>query len=225
MLSLNYRKGVGYGRAFRRCEGSRRRCGWEGATEYEDVKRARIWMDDSLAPSAVAVHGLSYGGLNCLQALSRDSPSYVAGACSAPVFNWVSAMGHSQPFRADGFETAGGFRQLPVGPEPDLAGPSYAKSAEANLAGAWLSSPAAFMANFSAPLLLLHGDADANVYVQESRGVLRALRRRKGGERNVVETFVLPDETHGFATHEHQVLAAEATYDFLARYLPLHSRP
>jgi dipeptidyl aminopeptidase/acylaminoacyl peptidase len=60
--------------------------------------------------------------------------------------------------------------------------------------------------------------------LQESLGVVRALRRRQqeeGAASRVVETFVLPDETHGFALYEHQVLAAEATYDFLARFLGL----
>jgi dipeptidyl aminopeptidase/acylaminoacyl peptidase len=85
---------------------------------------------------------------------------------------------------------------------------------------AWSSCPASFAANISAPLLLLHGDADANVAFEESVAVVRALRRqnRSGA---VVEAFVLPDETHGFALFEHQVLAAETTYSFIARYLGL----
>ena len=36
---------------------------------------------------------------------------------------------------------------------------------------------------------------------------------------------MLPDETHGFATFEHQALAAQAVYDFLARFLALSPRP
>ena len=43
-------------------------------------------------PTKVGIFGLSYGGLNCLQALSRDPGAYAAGACNAPVFNWVSQL-------------------------------------------------------------------------------------------------------------------------------------
>jgi len=222
VLSVNYRSGVGYGRAFRLCEGGGRdkRCGWQGGAEYADVQTARAWLDAQLAPSTVGIYGLSYGGLNCLQALARDSPRYVGGACNAPVFNWVTTSGHAQPF-ARAPPTNGGFRQLPYGPEPDLMGPSWAAAVDANVDVAWRSSPVAFVENLTAPLLLLHGDADANVFFQESLGVLRALRRQPGHEARVVETFVLPDETHGFALYEHQLQAAEATFDFLARFLPL----
>lgn len=138
VLSLNYRSGVGYGRAFRLCEGGSTRCGWQGGLEYaqrppwfaarqawlpaaatlpeplgryEDVKTARAWLQKTLSPSAVGIHGLSYGGLNCLQALSRDSASYAAGACNAPVFNWITTLGRGEPFlRA--FPTGAGFRQV-----------------------------------------------------------------------------------------------------------------
>ncbi len=223
VLSVNYRSGVGYGRAFRLCEGSIDKCGWQGGAEYRDVQAARNWLEATLSPSAVAIHGLSYGGLNCLQALSRDPSRYVAGACNAPVFNWISTSGHGAPF-ARAPPTNAGFRNLPVGPQPDLMGPDWAGAIDQNVALAWRSSPSAFVANLTAPLLLLHGDADANVYFQESLGVLRALRRQPGAGARVIESFVLPDETHGFALFENQVRAAEATYDFLARFLPLRAR-
>ena len=48
VLSVNYRSGVGYGRAFRLCEGGEpataRRCGWRGGAEYDDVLAARRWL-------------------------------------------------------------------------------------------------------------------------------------------------------------------------------------
>ena len=56
--------------------------------------------------------------------------------------------------------------QLAVGPEPDLAGPAWGAAADANTALAWSSSPAAFVQNLTAPVLLIHGDADDSVYFQ-----------------------------------------------------------
>ena len=60
--------------------------------EYEDVRAARTWLEATRRPSFVGIHGLSYGGLNCLQALSRDSDKFSAGACNAPVFNWITEL-------------------------------------------------------------------------------------------------------------------------------------
>ena len=191
------------------------RCASQGGAEYEDVRAARTWLDADRAPRAVGIHGLSYGGLNCLQALARDSPQYVGGACNAPVFNWLSD-GRSHGLYDWGSPSGGGWRQEATGPEPDLASPAWEGVARANAELAWRSSPAAFVENWTSPVLLLHGDADANVAFQESRGVLRALRR-KGGVH--VETFVRPDETHGMALYEHQLAAARATFAFLARFL------
>jgi dipeptidyl aminopeptidase/acylaminoacyl peptidase len=224
VLSINYRSGVGYGRAFRLCEGTDTKCGWRGGLEYDDVKAGRQWLQTTLAPSAVGIHGLSYGGLNCLQALSRDSASYAAGACNAPVFNHVTSS--DGPFKETTFSD-GSWRQLEVGPEPDLNGPGWSNSVQHNVALSWTSSPAAFVQNWTAPVLLIHGDADADVDFQESLGVVRALRRRarEGGGETVVETLVRPDETHGMALFEHQLLAAEASYDFLGRFLALKPRP
>ena len=45
---------------------------------------------------------------------------------------------------------------------------------------------------------------------------MRALGRDTDGR---VQTLVVPDERHGFALFENQVLAAQATYDFLAQWL------
>lgn len=88
VLSINYRGGTGYGYEFRACEG----CGWEGGKEYLDVLEGAIWLQglSSVDADRIGIYGLSYGGLNCLQALSRNSSTFKAGVANAPVFNWVS---------------------------------------------------------------------------------------------------------------------------------------
>ena len=44
-----------------------------GASEYDDVRAGRLWLNQLAAVDGtrVGIHGLSYGGLNCLQALAR----------------------------------------------------------------------------------------------------------------------------------------------------------
>lgn len=219
VLSLNYRSGVGYGHSFRACD----RCGHWGGNEYIDVLAGGKWLGAQPGvPSArVGIFGLSYGGLNTLQGVTRNSDVFRAGVASAPVFNWISQG------RADGatyFDLNGllgsGYRQLPSGPEPDLAGPDWSRAAADNQRIALDSSPASAINNMFSPLLLIHGDTDMEVDFQESRGVVRALRRRLGEKSmDLVQSLVFPDESHGLSVFENQLAAAQATVDWFERYL------
>lgn len=223
-LSINYRSGVGYGRDFRLCgppldppNGPQtRRCGPRGALEYDDVRAGRAWLDKQLAPDRVGIFGLSYGGLNCLQALSRDPIDYAAGVCNAPVFNWVSQM------RFDGatlFDPAPrlypSYRQLPVGPEPLEAGPRWSARARNLSALAFASSPVAHVSSIRGPLLLIHGDLDEEVAYQESLDLARFLRA-KGVP---TDTLFFPDECHGECAYANQLVAMNATVSFLTSHL------
>jgi len=239
---------VGYGRKFRDCLGSQvirteatadssggsarvaERCATLGSLSHEDVQAARKWLEVNLAPSAVGIQGMSMGGMNCMSALSRDPEQYAAGACWAGVFNWVTLRRHSSPFRADGFPTGTVqqwgkhvYRQMPWGPASDLVTPAYADMTRQNLRHVYFSSPVAYMHNVTAPILIIHGDLDANVPFQEAMGAVRALRRRRGNY--VLETLILPDEQHYLACFAHQVKATERIYDFFAQHLQLPPRP
>ena len=111
---------------------------------------------------------------------------------------------------------ASGYRQLPVGPEPARAAPSWRAQAAANLQLAWSSSPVSHLANLTGPLLLIHGDLDQDVAVQESMSLARALRSLGKAE---VETLLFPDECHGECRYDNQLASVQGTADFLAKHL------
>jgi len=83
VLSVNYRGGVGYGVKFRAANGT----DWEGAAEYQDVLAAGHYLQalPNVDAKRVGAYGLSYGGLNTMQALSRNSDVFAAGVANAPV--------------------------------------------------------------------------------------------------------------------------------------------
>ena len=83
VLSVNYRGGVGYGVKFRAANST----GWEGAAEYQDVLAAGHYLQNlpNVDAKHVGAYGLSYGGLNTMQALSRNSEVFAAGVANAPV--------------------------------------------------------------------------------------------------------------------------------------------
>ena len=83
VLSVNYRSGIGYGRAFRQAPNT----GGRGNSEYQDVLTAGKWLADrpDVDPARVGIWGLSYGGLLTAQALARNSDLFKLGVDLAGV--------------------------------------------------------------------------------------------------------------------------------------------
>ncbi len=83
VLSVNYRRGIGYGRSFQRADSTNR----QGNAEYRDVLAAGRYLQTraDVDPSRIGIWGLSYGGLLTAQALARNSDLFVAGADLAGV--------------------------------------------------------------------------------------------------------------------------------------------
>src|SRR5690606_37499924 len=77
VLSVNYRRGVGYGRNFRDAPDVQAR----GNAEYRDVIAAgrSLQTRTDVDAARVGIWGLSYGGLLVAQALARNSDVFVAG--------------------------------------------------------------------------------------------------------------------------------------------------
>jgi len=214
VISVNYRSGVGYGEAFRVCE----QCMWLGAAEVQDVAAASQYLRNHLNVTSVGKYGLSYGGLNTLQALSRYPELFQAGVANAPVYNWISQarydggrFGDVQPAFSNGYRT------LAVGPLSDQAGPHWLEQAQANEKLAYESSPVSQMANLVGRLMVIQGDADDEVAFTETIGIVRTMRALN--KSHLVTPVVFPDNTHGLATYSTQLQAAQLTADFLDREL------
>jgi dipeptidyl aminopeptidase/acylaminoacyl peptidase len=83
VLSINYRRGIGYGRSFQNAPGAQA----AGNSEYQDVVAGGKYLQgrDDVDPTRVGIWGLSYGGLLTSQALARNSDIFVAGVDYAGV--------------------------------------------------------------------------------------------------------------------------------------------
>jgi len=90
VLSVNYRLGIGYGRAFRQAQNTNAR----GNAEYQDVLAAGKYLQTraDVDPARIGIWGLSYGGLLTSQALARNSDLFVAGADLAGVHLYGSSL-------------------------------------------------------------------------------------------------------------------------------------
>ena len=173
VLAINYRSGIGYGRAFRDAPGR----AWRDATEYRDVLAAGRWLasQPGVNPGEIGIWGGSYGGLLTGQALSRNSDLFKAGVGIHGVYDWSwpsPIKGHLSPSTYFGV---------------DKKDEDRARAA----------SPMGHLDTWRSPVLLIHGDEDMNVDVVETVDLAQRLRER-GVE---VRTLIFPGEAHDFIRH------------------------
>src|SRR5262249_35694195 len=132
VLSVNYRLGIMYGRAFR----DPANAGWRGSSEYRDVVAGGKYLQglSYVDRKRIGIWGGSYGGLLTALALSRNSDIFSAGVDFHGVHDWSVLLGSR------------------LGEEA----PDYKEAVKL----AFDSSPAASVATWKSPVLLIHGDDD-----------------------------------------------------------------
>ncbi|WP_347158360.1 S9 family peptidase [Pontibacter chitinilyticus] len=192
VLSVNYRLGIGYGYDFHQPAGT----GLMGAAEYQDIKAAGQWLtaQPQVDAARIGIYGGSYGGYLTALALGRDSELFAAG---------VDIHGMSD-------RSAGRMHNL-------LAPDRYERAPDAEEAATviWQASPAASVATWTSPVLLIHGDDDRNVSFSNSIDLVRRLEA-KGVP---FETLVIVDDTHHWMKYSNGLKVAKATADFFKRKL------
>lgn len=93
VLSVNFRSGIGYGRAFR--EAKKR--GARGASEYQDIVAAGKYLRSlgEVDGKRIGLWGGSYGGYLTAMGLARDSDLFAAGVDIHGVHDWSARVGRS----------------------------------------------------------------------------------------------------------------------------------
>jgi dipeptidyl aminopeptidase/acylaminoacyl peptidase len=194
VLSVNYRLGIMYGRAFREPPKSV----WRGASEYQDVIAGAKFLQtlDNVDPQRIGLWGGSYGGFLTAMGLAHNSDIFKAGVDFHGVHDWATFLPAWVAWvDAKDAEVA-----------PDL------KEAR-DLA--FKSSPVSNIANWRSPVLFVHGDDDRNVPIQQTTDLVEKLRAQ-----NVAfEELIFPDEIHDLLRWSDWVRAYRATAEFFDRRL------
>ena len=88
VLAVNYRSGIGYGRAFRMAKGRAGR----GASEYQDVVAAGNYLRSraEVDSARIGLWGGSYGGFLTAMGLARNSDIFAAGVDLHGVHDWTN---------------------------------------------------------------------------------------------------------------------------------------
>ena len=187
VLSVNYRGGAGYGFEYREPP----RFGAGGASELDDIVGAAKYMQarPDVDPKRLGVWGGSYGGRMTLLALAEAPQYFAAGASYSGIYDWVTM------------------------PEfgVDEAQPGH----EAAVKLAYDSGPVAHMDQWRAPVLLMLGDADPIVNIQQTTALAAVLRRKH----IPVDVLMIPDEVHFLLKDSSWNTVFEATKNYFDKQL------
>ncbi|MDQ2860462.1 MAG: prolyl oligopeptidase family serine peptidase [Pseudomonadota bacterium] len=190
VLSVNYRLGIGYGRAFQHPD----KAGPAGASEYQDVVAGARFLQATpgVDPARIGIWGGSYGGYLTALALARNSDIFKAGVDMHGVHDWWPELVRD------------------IGPIPDRFEQGDRAAARDV---AWAASPDADIARWRSPVLLIQGDDDRNVDFQQTVD----LARRLEAANLPFEELVIPNEIHGFLRHASWLAADTASVAFLEK--------
>lgn len=187
VLSVNYRGGAGYGFEYREPP----RFGAGGASELDDIVGAARYMQSrpDVDPKRLGVWGGSYGGRMTLLALAEAPQYFAAGVSYSGIYDWVTM------------------------PEFDVNGAQPGNEAAVRLA--YDSGPVAHMDKWRAPVLLMLGDADPIVNIQQTTALAAVLRAKK----IPVDVLMIPDEVHFLLRDSSWNTVFEATKDYFDKHL------
>lgn len=148
VLSVNYRRGTGYGFDFQNPSNS----GPLGAKEYTDILTAGKWLQnrESINPNNIGLFGGSYGGTLTAMGLGKNSDLFKYG---------VAVHGRHNREKK---------RNL------DFYPPDYKIASKI----AWESSPSKHVDSWTSPVLLIHGDDDKNVPFSQSIDIYNRLKKK-----------------------------------------------
>ena len=187
VLSVNYRLGIMYGRAFREAPNTV----WRGAAEYKDVLAGGKYLQGLgyVDRKHIGIWGGSYGGLLTALALARNSDIFSAGVDFHGVHDWSMFLPHWE--------------------EGAAQAPDYKEA----LKLAFDSSAVASVGQWRSPVLLIHGDDDRNVPFGQTTDLVQRLRRQNVE----FEQLIFPDEIHDFLLWKDWVRGYRATAEFFGR--------
>jgi dipeptidyl aminopeptidase/acylaminoacyl peptidase len=160
VLQVNFRGSGGYGRAF--AEAGRKRWGVEMQNDVEDALAAAL-ATGKVDARRVAICGASYGGYSALMGAVKTPAAYCAVVS-------IAGVSHLDDFLANAREEDGADSPTYQYWVKTIGDPVADKALLA------ASSPALRAREIKAPVLLIHGNLDTIVPVEQSKTMNRALK-------------------------------------------------
>ncbi len=175
-VAINYTGSSGHGKTYRESLFGR----W-GIVDTDDVAEmvAYLAQQGRIDGRRVGVQGGSAGGYNVLNSLCLYPDTYAAGICICGVSDVKALTVGTHKMESRYMEVL----MDVVGKSPEEQNRVYEER-----------SPLNFADKITAPLLLIHGEDDPVVPIEQSRQVMRKIQERGG----TVKLIAVPGEGHGF---------------------------
>lgn len=157
VLSVNYRLGIGYGRAFRQAKNG----GARGASEYQDIVAGAQFLRSraDIDQARIGLWGGSYGGYLTALGLARNSDLFAAGVDLHGVHDWSLRLSNANWIE-------------------------YGNRDAVKIA--FEASPVSAVEKWKSPVLFIHGDDDRNVAFSQTVDLVRRLRELKVPHETIV---------------------------------------
>ena len=167
-------------------------------TDIEDasVWIRKNWKNNKGESPKIGVMGWSYGGYSTLMAMTRFAGSYDAGVALVGMSDLRSFLLNTAPYR----------RVLRISEYGD---PERDKAALIKL------SPVTYVDQVKAPLMIIQGVNDPRVPAGEAIQIQERLQKNKMAS----QLILFPDEGHGSAKKENQILEIGNTIEFFKKNL------
>lgn len=195
----NFRGSGGYGRAY--AEAGYRQWGGRMADDITDGVHKLIETGQA-DPKRICIFGASYGGYAALYAGATHPELYQCVASWAGISD-MNAMMRAES-RDDGKDSAAYRYWLKSAGDPDK-----------DAAALTSASPVTYAATYRPPVLLIHGEADDIVDVEQSRIMERALKRA-GRD---VKLITFPNQGHPHWEAENEKTALTDLLDFIEAHI------
>jgi dipeptidyl aminopeptidase/acylaminoacyl peptidase len=195
VIQPNFRGSTGYGRD------------WEKAADGNWGERMQDDLNDAVTylasqgiadPKRVCMMGWSYGGYAASRAAQRDGSKY---RCA------ISGAG---PHDLPGM----------VAYDKNYLGAYAAKHALGSAGKLQQVSPGLHPADYSTPILIIHGEKDQRVPVSQSRNLVQKLKAAGKVEGRDFEYLELPRETHNLLLESSRLKVLQAVKAFLDKHNP-----
>ncbi len=193
VLAINYRGGSGFGREFQ--DLSVEDWLWDQARDAgaaADFLRTLPYVNGK-----VGIYGGSYGGSMSLSAISLTPDKFDAAVPMRGAYSKLNTLEYTDRLGKI-FSVTG------HGGTPDERPDTYAKS-----------NVVSRIADITAPVLLMHGELDRRVPIQNFENAVAEFERL--GKSVEVKTY--PDEAHGFRNPDNRVDTWSRLEEFFARHL------
>ncbi len=192
LLAPNVRGSSGYGKDYLNMDNYKNRL-----KSVKDMKAGGDWLiaEGYTEQGMIGVKGGSYGGYMTMAAITEYPDFFSAAINSVGIVNFVSFLENTSEYRR-------ALRESEYGPLSDR---EFLKSI----------SPIHKANLIETPLMVVHGENDPRVPVDEARQIIRAIEKRGG----VVKPLIYDDEGHGLAKLDNRLEFYREMVDFFNKHL------